>query len=109
MGMITCCCTFPVIFAILPLQGAWRTAYTETAALSGIVGGVLCLSLYGCWRTGWRFEGLWVAWYGNNYAWDYFLIATVVPAVVAVVWAGAQAAANKTKISAEASRPPCLP
>merc|ERR1712048_806842 len=66
-AMITCCCTFPVIFAILPLQGAWRAAYTETAALSGIVGGVLCLSLYGCWRTGWRFEGLWVAWYGNNY------------------------------------------
>jgi len=102
-SMVTMCCALPVVFAIVPLQGAWRAAYTEMAALSGIAGGALCISLYGCWRTGWSWEGLRVAWYSNNYAWDYFLVATAAPGLISLAWAGVQAAVNRIAISAAPS------
>jgi len=87
-AMVTCSCAAPVIFAMLPIQGRWKSSYTEAAALAGIFCGVLCLSVYGVARAGWKLEGLGTAWTDNNFEYDYFLVAAGVPALVSLSWAG---------------------
>jgi len=104
-GMVTVTCAAPVVLAMLPFEGRWQTCYTETAALAGILGGALSLSVYGIARADWTIEGLTIAWAQNDFGYDYYLVAAGVPALVSLCWAGVNAMLqrNTTDIIAETS------
>lgn len=75
-NMLTISCMIPLVVSLIPGPTAHRLV-TEAAVVIGCFSGIAGVSLYGIIRKGTIGDGIYMAWLGNNYAFDYFLVALV--------------------------------
>jgi Na+/proline symporter len=69
----TLCCTVPILVAMLQGPTAHRLV-TEDAVVLGCIFGAAGLTLYGCLNAETFSAGVHLAWLGNQYGYDYFLV-----------------------------------
>jgi len=70
---ITLCCTIPVLAALCQAE-TLKHLITEDAVVLGCLGGFFGVTAYGWLRVGSLLGGIHMAWIGNEYAYDYFLV-----------------------------------
>merc|ERR1712151_1328162 len=70
---ITLCCTIPVLVALCQIETI-KHLITEDAVVLGCLGGFFGVTAYGWLRAGSLLGGIHMAWIGNEYAYDYFLV-----------------------------------
>lgn len=73
-NMLTVSCTIPLVLALLPGADV-RRCVSEASVIVGCFCGMLGVSLYGISCEGALRKGIYKAWLGNEYAYDYFLVA----------------------------------
>lgn len=89
-NMLTVTTTIPLVIGLHPRS---KDYVTENCLIFSVLMGILTITAYGIAQN-WNPDdvpssfsyGSWVAWVGNNYMWDYFLVSLLSSSIAAVIW-----------------------